>query len=295
MAGAHRNRPWDAMPYVAAPALVLTGLINWDYLAIFFVAGAFWAWARGRPLLSGLMIGLGAAAKLYPVFLLGALLVVGIRRQAMPAFTRAVAGTVLGWTAVNLPAMLWGFDHWKHFWTFNQDRGPDLGSIWLVLQQSGHKAISYQTVNRVSELFFVLVCVGVLALGLLARRTPRIAQLAFLIVCGFLVINKVYSPQYVMWLLPLAVLARPRWRDLLVWQAAELFYFAAVWLYLGKFTEPSAVNADDQVYQLAILVRIAAELWFAGLVVRDILRPEYDPVRADGVTDDPMHPVGALA
>ena len=67
---------------------------------------------------------------------------------------------------------------------------------------------------------------AVLALGLTSPSTPRLAQLGFLIVAGFLLVNKVYSPQYVLWLLPLAVLARPRWRDLLIWQAGEVIYFA---------------------------------------------------------------------
>ena len=58
-------------PSLLSPALLLTGLINWDLLAVALVAGALWAWARGRPVLSGVLIGLGTAAKLYPLFLLG--------------------------------------------------------------------------------------------------------------------------------------------------------------------------------------------------------------------------------
>ena len=52
---------------------------------------------------------------------------------------------------------------------------------------------------------------------------------------AFLLVNKVYSPQYVLWLLPLAALARPRWRDLLIWQACEVFYFFAVWMHIAGF------------------------------------------------------------
>jgi uncharacterized membrane protein len=289
MTGVHRGRPWDAMMYAAAPALVLAGLINWDFLAIVCVAGACWAWSRGRPVLSGVLIGLGTATKLYPLFLLGALLVVCLRRQRVAWFLQATGAAILTWVAVNLPAVLYGFDQWTRFWTFNSDRGADLGSLWLVWQQAGH-VVTPDTINLVSELFFGLVCLGVLLLGLLAPRTPRIPQLAFLVLVGFLVVNKVYSPQYVLWLLPLAVLARPRWRDLLIWQAGEIFYFGAVWLYLGHYTEPSTSGGQDHVYWLAIVVRVLAQLWLAGLVVRDILRPEHDPVRADGTTDDPMHP-----
>ncbi|MGH3510496.1 MAG: glycosyltransferase family 87 protein, partial [Nocardioidaceae bacterium] len=181
------------------------------------------------------------------------------------------------------------FDQWKVFWSFNSARGADLGSLWLVLQQAGHGA-SVSTINLVSWLFFGAVCAGVLALGLLARRTPRIPQLAFLIVTGFLLVNKVYSPQYVLWLLPLAVLARPRWRDLLVWQAGEVLYFAGVWLYLGGYTASSEVGAPDRAYWLFTFLRVAAELYLAVMVVRDIVHPWHDPVRASGLVDDPMEP-----
>jgi uncharacterized membrane protein len=289
LAGTHRGRPWDAALFALSPALVLTGLVNWDLLAVTAVAGALWAWSRDRPLLSGVLIGIGTATKLYPLFLLGALLVVCLRRRRMAAFATATGAAVGAWLLANLPAMLYGFDQWKVFWSFNDDRGADLGSIWLVWQQSGH-AVTASGINLASWIWFGAVCVAVLTLGLLAPRTPRIPQLAFLIVVGFLLVNKVYSPQYVLWLLPLAVLARPRWRDLLIWQAGEAIYFVGVWFYLGGFTAAATSGQADHTYWLTIGVRIAAELWLAGVIVRDILVPWRDPVRADGLTDDPMEP-----
>jgi uncharacterized membrane protein len=292
LARTHRHRPWDAALFALSPALVLTGLVNWDLLALTAVAGALWAWSRGRPVLSGLLVGVGAATKLYPMFLLGALLVVCLRRRRMRAFAVAAGAAVAGWLLANLPAMLYGYDQWKVFWSFNDGRGADLGSLWLVWQQSGHQ-VSAAGINLASWIWFGAVCVAVLALGLLAPRTPRIPQLALLVVVGFLLVNKVYSPQYVLWLLPLAVLARPRWRDLLVWQAGEAFYFVAVWFYLGGFTASATSGQSDHVYWVAIGVRVAAQLWLAGVVVRDVLVPWRDPVRADGLTDDPMEPSAA--
>jgi uncharacterized membrane protein len=289
LVGAHPGRPWDAMLFAASPALVLTGLVNWDLLAVAMVAGALWAWARGRPILSGVFIGLGTAAKLYPLFLLGALLVVCLRTRRLRWFLAAVGGAAVAWLVVNAPPLLYGFEQWKVFWSFNSDRGADLGSLWLVWQQAGH-TVSPGLVNTVSWLFFLMVCGAVLIVGLAAPRTPRIPQLAFLIVAGFLLVNKVYSPQYVLWLLPLAALARPRWRDLLIWQAGELFYFAAVWLYLGGYTAAAGTGQPDRFYWIAIAVRLLAQLYLIALVVRDILVPWRDPVRRDGVTDDPVHP-----
>src|SRR5680860_289259 len=289
LARANRGRPWDVMLFAASPALVLTGLINWDLLAVAMVAGALWAWARGRPLLSGIFIGLGTATKLYPLFLLGALLVVCIRTRRMRDFFLATTGATLTWTAANAPVLLSNPEQWKVFWTFNSDRGADLGSLWLVWQQAGH-TVTPELINLVSWVFFAGVCVAVLVLGLAARRTPRIAQLAFLVVAGFLLVNKVYSPQYVLWLLPLAVLARPRWRDIAIWQAGEIFYFGAVWLYLGQYTASGASGEADHVYWAAIVVRVLCEVYLMGVLVRDILVPWKDPVRQDGLTDDPLHP-----
>ncbi len=34
MAGVHPRRPWDALPFVLSPALLMTGLINWDLMAV---------------------------------------------------------------------------------------------------------------------------------------------------------------------------------------------------------------------------------------------------------------------
>ena len=292
LARVHRRRPWDAMLFAASPALVLSGLINWDLLAVAAVAGALWAWSRGRPVLSGVLIGLGTAAKLYPLFLLGALLVVCIRRRRLSAFAAAAVAAAAAWLVLNLPPMIYGFAQWKVFWTFNGDRGADLGSIWLVWQQMGH-APTPGLINVVSGGFFAAVCVGVLVLGLRSQRPPRIPQLAFLIVVGFLLLNKVYSPQYVLWLLPLAVLARPRWRDILIWTAGEVFYFGCVWLYLGGWTASASSGLPDRFYWFAILVRLAAELYLATLVVRDMVKPWHDPVRSDGLTDDPADPQAA--
>jgi uncharacterized membrane protein len=266
------RRPWDASALALSPALALTALINWDFLAVALVAGALWAWARDRPVVTGVLVGLGTAAKLYPLFLLGAVLVVCVRERRWRDLVLAFAAAALAWLVVDLPAMLSGWAEWKVFWTFNSERGPDLGSIWLVLAQAGDLVIGASTVNQWSWAFFVAWCLGVAVLGLKAPQSPTMAQLGFLVVAGFLLVNKVYSPQYVLWLLPLAVLARPRWRDQLVWQGGEILYFCCVWWYLGGRLAAGA--GDDQpFYWVAILVRIAVELYLVVLVARDMLRP----------------------
>jgi len=86
--------------------------------------------------------------------------------------------------------------------------------------------------------------------------------------------------------LPLAVLARPRLRDLAIWQACEVFYFFAVWMHLAGFFVGE--GRFDWAYALAIVLRVCGEGYLAVLVLRDIRQPWRDPVRTDGLSDDPL-------
>jgi uncharacterized membrane protein len=286
LAGTHRGRPWDALPFVLSPSLLMTGLINWDLVAVALTAGALWAWARGRPGLTGVMIGLGAATKLYPLFLLGPVLLIAWRRRRFSGVAVAFGAAAVSWVLANLPALLTGRAQWQVFWDFNKGRGADLGSIWLALDHRGVH-LDVAALNLWSWVPFLVACglVGVLALA--APRTPRFAQLGLLVMVAFVVFNKVYSPQYVLWLLPLAVLARPRWRDLIIWQVGELLYMAAVWLYLGGWLQEGAGGASPA-YDVAIWLRIVAELYLVAVVVRDVLRPEHDVVEPMVRTDPPV-------
>jgi uncharacterized membrane protein len=289
LAGVNPRRPWDAAAFALSPALVLTGIINWDMLAVVFVAGALFTWARGRPLATGVLIGIGTATKLYPLFLLGPIAIICLRERRYRDLVDTVLAAAASWFVLNAPAYLSGRTEWKRFWEFNSERGPDLGSVWLVLSQVRHTTISPGTVNHWSWALFGLWCVAVAVVGFRAPSTPRLAQLGFLVVAGFLLVNKVYSPQYVLWLLPLAVLARPRWRDQLVWQACEVLYFASVWWYLQGDLQPSD-GQDVGFYWVAVIVRMLGELYLVVLVARDVLYPEHDPVRSGAPSAPPDRP-----
>ena len=212
-----------------APTLALAGLINWDLLAVALTALAVWAYARDRYPLAGALLGLGTAAKLYPVLLLGPVLVLCWRhRRWRPAL--AVPAAAAGWAVVNLPVALAYPAGWAEFWRFNAVRGAEFGSPWYALSLLGHPVVH---LDRVAVGLFALCCLAVAAYGLLARTPPSLALLAFLVVAAFVVTNKVYSPQYVLWLVPLSALAAPRLADWVAWQAAEVLYWLAVWRYLA--------------------------------------------------------------
>ncbi|MEU6279679.1 glycosyltransferase 87 family protein [Streptomyces sp. NPDC047028] len=282
-----RRRPWDGLMVALAPAFALTATINWDLFAVALTAAAMLMWSRGRALAFGVLLGLATAAKLYPVLLLGPLLVLCWRAGKWREFFQAAGGAVVAWVVVNLPVMYFAFDGWSKFYTFSQERGVDFGSFWLIWSQNTTSPPTTTFVNTVATILVVLCFLGIAALTLTAPRRPRFAQLAFLMVAAFILTNKVYSPQYVLWLVPLAVLARPRWRDFLIWQACEVAYFLGIWMYLAYTTSGDAHKGlPTHGYHWAILLHLFGTLYLCVIVVRDILMPERDTVRRSG-DDDP--------
>ncbi len=147
------------------------------------------------------------------------------------------------------------------------------------------------TLNLLSALLTVAVLAGVALVALRAPRRPRLPPLLLLTVVGFLLVNKVWSPQYVLWLLPLVALSRPRWGPFLAWQATEAaLLFARFYYFVGLPSGEGARTAegiDVGWFVGAVLVRDLALVLVCAYVVRDIWRPEHDPVRASRELDDP--------
>ena len=286
------RRPWDGLLLAMAPVVALAAFINWDMLAVALSTAAMTAWSARRPGWAGVLIGLAAAAKFYPLVLIGPVVLLCVRRGQVRALGPFLGGVLGSWLAVNLPIMLLNFEGWSRFYTFSRERGMDFGSPWYGLSLA-RVPMPAEHINTFVTVSLVLGLAAVAALALLAPTPPRLAQLALLAVGVFVLTNKVYSPQYVLWVLPFAVLARPRWRDLLLWQLFEICYIVAIWWYLvGYGTTDKGLHYGA--YALAIGLHWVATAWFMGMVVRDILRPQHDPVRTDGFSEDRDDPGGGV-
>ena len=176
------------------------------------------------------------------------------------------------------------------FFELNTERPADWDSLWFVLQEVrgaplGSGAGTPTLLNLAVALSFVLCLAGIVALVLMAPRRPRLPAVLFLTVLAFLLTNKVWSPQFSLWLLPLALLARPSWRALLAWQAAEaLVLFTRFYHFISQGSPGDGIGLDW--FLSAVLLRDGVLVVLAVLVVREVLEPERDVVRADGV-DDP--------
>ncbi len=326
------RRVWDAALIAVSPLVIVHAFTNFDALATAFAATGLLAWARRKPVLAGILLGLGGAAKLYPLLLLGPIVVLCLRADPMRRLPAAQAGlrlreidsldslrtylretparvhlfglrplgaatlTVLAavgtWVAVNLPIAVLYPEGWREFFRLNTTRHADPDSIYNVITSftgwggfDGELAHGQPptVLNSVSLLLFALACAGIAYLALTAARRPRLAQLCFLVVAAFLLTNKVWSPQYSLWLVPLAVLALPHRRILLAWMTIDALVWAPrMYYYLGE----DAKGLPEQWFTGTVILRDLAVLGLCALIVHQILQPGDDLVRRDFV-DDP--------
>jgi len=252
------RRIWDAALVAASPILIFQIFTNFDALATALAIGGLLAWARRRPTMAGILIGLGVAAKLYPVLFLLPLLVLGVRTGRLARRTQDMD---------SLYNVVKSFTGWRGL-------DPDLG-FWqppLVL-------------NAAVAGLFLLCCAAIAYVGLTAPRRPRVAQLTFLVVAAFLLVNKVWSPQFSLWLVPLAVLALPHRRVLLAWMTIDGLVWVPRMLYLYGVQNK---GLPEQWFTATVLLRDLAVVGLVVLVVRQIYRPEQDLVRVGGRIDDPV-------
>jgi uncharacterized membrane protein len=287
-----RRRPWDAILVAASPIVLVHAYTNFDALATAAAGAAMLAWARRRPVLAGVLFGIGGAAKFYPLFLLGVLFVLCLRAGKLRDWQRTTVAALVTWLVVNAPIALAYPAGWWEFFRRNTERAADIDSIWNVISEysgwagfDGNIAAwqTPSTLNTVTAVLFLVCCAAIAWTALTAPTRPRFAQLAFLLVASFLLINKVWSPQYSLWLVPLAVLAIPRWKILLSWMALDaLVWFPRMMFYLGVDHKGLPVEW----FLGFIVVRDFAVVALCALVVYEIYHPARDLVRKFG-DDDP--------
>ena len=198
--------PRHAVWWAATPLLIVLATQNWDLWGILPFVAAFAAYERQRWTWAGVWLAVGTAVKLFPIiawpFMVYALWKRGERRAAR-RLTVAAAGV---WLAANLPTVLAAPAGWLWFWRFNAFR-PLNGDLWTTIHVAG--LLTTPEWNAVT-LVLVLAVAGVALWGMFRGLGPREAT-AFVLV-AFFSLNKVWSPQYMLWIFAMACVAEwPPW------------------------------------------------------------------------------------
>ncbi len=249
--------------WALAPSIFVFLTANWDILAVLPAVAALYFASRGKFLLAASLLAVGASAKFYPViYLLSLVFLV----PSWLARVKAAASFALIFAAINAPFMLANFEGWRHFWLFNSAREPNFDSIWTIFKIAIPE-LSVGWINGLSLLIFIS------GIAFLWRRLSKSSLLyaCLAVTLLFLITNKVFSPQYILWLLPLFVLTDLPGKSLFyALEAANLtvFFFILAWqdsLSGGVLTP----NALFWIAAGAVLIRHAV---LTGIFIKTISR-----------------------
>ncbi|WP_414719882.1 glycosyltransferase family 87 protein [Umezawaea sp.] len=264
---------WRALLWAIGPPMVLYAFHNWDLPVVLCAVAAVYVVHRGwgglgadRPLIdravaASVLLGVGFAFKIYPaLFVLPLMLYVltgGRGGREMPAgkrydwagAVRVALASIITVVLVNLPFALFGYKGWLASFEFQGQRRVDIttNSIWYWGMRP------FMSDDAMQSLVSVLspVCMGVsfvAACWIGWRRYLRDGVYPWIpvsaaMLCGFLLLHKVHSPQYTLWLVPMFVLMRIPLGWAFAYFAADLAMGIGIfrWYYAIEFGQPAGI------------------------------------------------------
>ena len=242
-----------------APAAVASLYINWDLWAIATMMLAIYWFDRKAEVASAVALGIAISTKFLPIFLLIPIAIIFFRQEQISKLFKYCAIAIATFAAINLPVALTTPEGWWRFYDLNLNRGSDWGSLWYALSNLGLNL----THQNYLSILLLMIGLSALTIFLLQLRTPpTLAHTAIFVMIIVMAVSKVYSPQYVLWLTPLAIIAIIDRRELTIfwfWQGAEVTYHVAIWQHLAQVTG-ATFGLPVVAYAVITLVRIGASI-----------------------------------
>ncbi|MCL5446119.1 MAG: glycosyltransferase 87 family protein [Actinobacteria bacterium] len=248
--------------FALTPLLLVYSLLNWDLLGIVCMVAGWYTYRRHKYARSGIMFSLGVFAKLFPAFLLFfALLELwrdGEKQSAKRLFTWFAGISLL----INLPFAVANPINWGEFYGYNATRSGSSGLLFKLhlagyLGVSGEDAVDFLLLAAALVIFSMLVY----------RHRLPVASGAAGLFAVFLVVNKVYSPQYTLWMFLFAIIAEwPAWTAWLLAAGGLIDYYNSFTiLFLASDHSPSFAWYFHHIFPLGSDARYATLI--ATLVV----------------------------
>jgi len=242
-----------------APAAVASLYINWDLWAIATMMLAIYWFDRKAEVASAVALGIAISTKFLPIFLLIPIAIIFFRQEQISKLFKYCAIAIATFVAINVPVALTTPVGWWRFYDLNLNRGSDWGSLWYALSNLGLNL----THQNYLSILLLMIGLSALTIFLLQLRTPpTLAHTAIFVMIIVMAVSKVYSPQYVLWLTPLAIIAIIDRRELTIfwfWQGAEVIYHVAIWQHLAQVTG-ATFGLPVVAYAVITLVRIGASI-----------------------------------
>jgi len=262
-----------ALIFAVSPAVLYSLNRNWDIWAVATMLIALYLFHKGKETQSAVWLAISIAIKFFPFVALLPIAIYYLRNRRVRDGIKYAAITFGAWLAINAPFMLINFRGWSYFYEFSYKREVGSASIFEVTSTLGFGLPS----TKAAFYAFNLIALGLVALYLLkSKKVIGVAEGTFFTMFAFILFNKQYSMQYVIWLAALAVLpiyflSKKSQEKIIalyaIWQASELLFqysfFQKILTSAYKGTEtPASPEISDGFYGGAGIVRYSLALIF---------------------------------
>ena len=255
--------------FLASPAVITSLFINWDLIAVASALLTVYFFEKKKYEESAIALGVSIATKFFPIVMLLPIAIIFYRRKQIKQLSRYLFTTTILWLAINLPIAVFYFDGWWRFFKLNIERGADFGSIWYGLSLLN---LNVSNLDLIYPLLSIILFIALAVYLLKLDKIPNLAHITFFAVVIFTTFGKVYSPQYVLWLTPFAVIAITNSRQQIsfwFWQITEIIYHLAIWQYLAIYAG-AKYGLPDSGYVIATLLRVVGVCTFTFILMRDL-------------------------
>jgi uncharacterized membrane protein len=230
--------------WIAAPALVLFGFHNWDLLAMVPAIVGLSAYAAGADRSAGASLALGASTKVFPGLFVPPLAAMrwcnGDRRGAVRCVGWAAGTTV----ALNAPVALLDRSAWWEQVRFQGHRDFSWGTVWYWLERvPGAREVVAGDVHVANALAAgALVVTLVVITAVSVRHQLDAVAISAAVTAAFLLSNKIYSPNYDLWIVPFFVLLPVARRLWVAFCIADVAIFSLVYGHFHRLVSAHAMH-----------------------------------------------------
>ena len=265
--------------FALAPAVLYSLNRNWDIWAIVAMLFAILLFERKKYILSAILLSVAIATKFFPIVLMLPIMIIFLRNRQISTFIKYGLTTLITWILINLPFVLVDLEGWAYFYKFSAERGLGSASFYeivnIFIPGIKFSSIHFYILN-------ILVFLLVTAFLMKLKTIPTLAESSFFVMFAFILFNKQYSMQYVIWLTSLAVITlayiSKRNRDSLIyifiiWQAFELAFqysfFQKILTDAYKNTDtPMTITVSNNAYASIGVIRYLLAVLFTILLGR---------------------------
>ena len=192
----YKNSIW--VFWIFAPSFIVYSFINYDLPVVFLIVLALYLFLKKKYYGAITSLAIGTVLKVFPIFLVPIFILKSPKKDWWKlglVFTLIVIG-------FNLPYMAGDFSKWAFPYTWqigqNLSKGPENGTYWWMFYNFLGDKMGWMSLGLFGLLYLFTW---------FKLRKTSIINLCIAVILIFLFTDRIYSPQYNLYLLPFLVLA----------------------------------------------------------------------------------------